>query len=228
MKYKKWTEDIYKQVEMLVKEGHTARQVAKMLDLSEDGVKRAKVTLKLSSRKGFNNNSIGGPDIDSPVYFKYLEYTATNNISIEEFNGSKGQSLLKCGECGKEWRSRLNDLERRKQTCTCKMVVGTSKVCTKWLDSLGIIDREYLIPGTLYRVDGICKESGTAYEFLGDFWHGNLEIYDLNEVNPINNRIFEDLFIQTIKRLEEIRLLGYKIVYIWETEYRKGLPPNKF
>lgn len=42
---------------------------------------------------------------------------------------------------------------------------------------------EFIIPKTKFRADGYCKENNTIYEFHGDFWHGNPNIYNQDEIN---------------------------------------------
>lgn len=68
-----------------------------------------------------------------------------------------------------------------------------SKPSILWLDFLSkfynihikhyLNDGEFLIPNTNYKADGYCKDTNTIYEFHGDFWHGNPEIYNPDEIN---------------------------------------------
>jgi hypothetical protein len=99
-----------------------------------------------------------------------------------------------------------------------------SKAGNKWLDSLGITIREYKIPGTNYAADGYDPKSKQVYEFLGDFWHGNLNKYDPEQLHPKRGITFEELFIQTTQRLQEIRDRGYQVMYIWESDWKRGEP----
>lgn len=52
-----------------------------------------------------------------------------------------------------------------------------------WLDSLNIQNnyRQYKIGK--YIVDGYDPNSNTVYEFYGDYWHGNPNIYNKNDMN---------------------------------------------
>jgi very-short-patch-repair endonuclease len=90
----------------------------------------------------------------------------------------------------------------------------------KWLDSIGISEnnRQYKIDK--FFVDGYEPETKTVYEFYGDFWHGNLEMYNKDDINPINNKTFEELYKNTIEREEFLKSLGYNVVSIWESEYK--------
>lgn len=46
-----------------------------------------------------------------------------------------------------------------------------------------LAEGEYYIPG-VGKVDGFCKETNTVYEFHGDYWHGNPDIFPLNNLFP--------------------------------------------
>jgi hypothetical protein len=99
---------------------------------------------------------------------------------------------------------------------TTKYHTGSLKE-KEWLDSLGITERQYPIEN--YRVDGYDPETNTVYEFLGDYWHGNPEVYDPDEYNKSCSKTFGLLFDETNKRLEHIKSLGYNIITKWENDY---------
>ena len=85
----------------------------------------------------------------------------------------------------------------------------------EWLDSLGITERQYPIAN--YKVDGYNPDTNTVYEFLGDYWHGNPEVYDPDDYNKSCSKTFGQLHNETIERLEHIKSLGYNIITKWET-----------
>lgn len=93
----------------------------------------------------------------------------------------------------------------------------------KWLDSLKIPEdwRENTIKinGKMYKPDGLDKENQIIYEFYGDFWHGNPEVFDKNKINVANNKTFEFLYEKTLNREKELKKAGYDIVSIWEKEF---------
>ena len=80
----------------------------------------------------------------------------------------------------------------------------------------------YPIKDRNFRVDAYDPETNTIYEFLGDFWHGNPEVYDLNDFNRSNKTKFQDLYGQTFDRLNFIKSLGYNVKYIWENDFLKS------
>ena len=83
------------------------------------------------------------------------------------------------------------------------------------------ITYEFTIPETQYRADGYCKENNTIYEFHGDFWHGNPNIYNHNDINKITNCTFKELYDKTIIKEKRIKELGYNLVVIWEYDWNK-------
>ena len=106
-----------------------------------------------------------------------------------------------------------------------------SKPSILWLDFLSkfyninikhyLNHGEFLIPTTRYKADGYCEENNTIYEFHGDFWHGNPEIYKQDEINKKTNCSFKELYEKTIIREEKIKELGYNLVIIWENDWKK-------
>jgi len=103
----------------------------------------------------------------------------------------------------------------------------------KWLDSLAtdsdinirhaLNGGEYIIPHTNLKVDGFYEKSNTVYEFYGDAFHGNLNIFGGNyKCHPYDKNITaKELFEKTQCRELKIKDMGYNIVTIWENEWDK-------
>ena len=88
---------------------------------------------------------------------------------------------------------------------------------------LKVLEKQfYPIKDRNFRVDAYDPETNTIYEFLGDFWHGNPEVYDFNDFNRSNKTKFQDLYGQTFDRLNFIKSLGYNVKYIWENDFLKS------
>ena len=100
--------------------------------------------------------------------------------------------------------------------CTkCGKIYGIKE--NKWLDMLGVVDRQVKIDG--YIVDGYDSKTNTIYEFNGDFWHGNPNIYNLTDTNSVIGKSFGYLYNKTIKREQYFIDNGYKLITIWESEF---------
>jgi len=104
-----------------------------------------------------------------------------------------------------------------------------SKAQIEWLDFMASLhkinirhaenNREYKIPNTSYIADGY-DGTNTIYEYHGDFWHGNPKIYDEFNINPKTKTTFGKLYENTMKKEEKIKSLGYKLITIWDSEWK--------
>ena len=65
----------------------------------------------------------------------------------------------------------------------------------------------------LYKSDAYDKETNTLYEFYGDYWHGNPEIF--------NSEFCHKKYRKTLEREELIKSLGYNLIIIWENDFNK-------
>jgi hypothetical protein len=113
-----------------------------------------------------------------------------------------------------------------------RYTVGYSMKCIKWLESImsqeGIFIQhagnigEFNIPGTRYKADGYCKKTNTVYEFHGDCFHGNPDLFeDTEQCNPFNDLTAKELYDDTINRENKIKELGFNLVVIWENDFNK-------
>jgi hypothetical protein len=135
-------------------------------------------------------------------------------------SGSRKKVWWKCNN-GHEWET---SIVHRKNGRTCPYCsVSISKASQEWLNSLGIELREKIIKcgSKKYKVDGLDVENNIVYEFFGDFWHGNPKIYKSDDINLVIKKTFGQLYIKTIERINELEKCGYKVVFIWESDWKK-------
>ncbi len=115
------------------------------------------------------------------------------------------------------------------QDCRLCSRSGVSKAEIAWLDSLAIPQqqRQVRLPELSIRVDGYDPVTRTVYEFLGDFWHGNPAVYAASSVNTVSKKTFGTLYIKTLARFARLTDAGYKVVWIWERDWRQKMlqPP---
>lgn len=110
-----------------------------------------------------------------------------------------------------------------------------SNIAINWIEQYAFTHRlksiqhalnggEYLIPSTRFKVDGYHPRSNTVFEFHGDAFHGNPNRYKpQDKCHPFNKNITADcLYKETLKREDLLKSLGYKLVVIWEYDYRLG------
>ena len=55
---------------------------------------------------------------------------------------------------------------------------------------------------------------------MGDYWHGNPNLFNTNHINKNVNKTFGKLYNETLKKLEKLKSLGYNIKYIWENDWK--------
>lgn len=106
------------------------------------------------------------------------------------------------------------------KSCT----ITVSKEETIWLDSLHIpnINRniQIVVDGYIFNVDAIDYETNTIYEFNGDYYHGNPEVYSSNLVNKTTNKTFGVLHENTLKKEKILSDAGYIVKSIWEKDFK--------
>jgi protein-arginine kinase activator protein McsA len=72
---------------------------------------------------------------------------------------------------------------------------------------------------TRYVVDGYLPETNTAYEFDGDFWHGNPTYYIPTDINVRAGKTYGELYEATLRKREALQKHGYNVVHIWESDW---------
>jgi hypothetical protein len=70
-----------------------------------------------------------------------------------------------------------------------------------------------------YKIDAYDPKSNTIYEFLGDFWYGNPDKFDLNDINAVNKTFFKKLCQNTVDRIILLKQNNYNVIYIWESKW---------
>ena len=138
-----------------------------------------------------------------------------NDVTV----GSTKKVWWVCSSCNYEWKTQVC-VRTGGHGCPRCAVGPVSKKSQQWLNSLGIPqeNREILLSELNYRVDAFVPETNTVYEFFGDYWHGNPEIFSPAEKNKTVNKTFGELYKETEKRLYRLIQAGYEVVYVWENE----------
>lgn len=158
-------------------------------------------------------------------FIKKAEVTHQNkyNYSKSVYLNSKTKVEIICNTHGSFFQI-PNDHIQGSNCPKCTRLGRTSKIESQWLDSL-LIPLQYRnfqikINKKLFYVDGFDPSTNTIYEFYGDFWHGNPKIYKSTDVNYINSKTYGELYSKTIDRQKSLNDAGYKIIYIWENEFK--------
>lgn len=73
-----------------------------------------------------------------------------------------------------------------------------------------------------FLVDGYDEASKTAYEFYGCFYHGcNKCNTEKGRWNPVTKKLHSHSLRETLEREKELKSLGYKVVVMWECEWKE-------
>lgn len=152
------------------------------------------------------------------------------DYSKTKYVNSKKKIIIICKIHGEFEQSPTNHT-RSKQGCPkCNTLFHISNKQIQWLELLmklnnihiqhGKNGNEYKINGTRYKADGYCSETNTIFEFHGDYWHGNPELY-LSNSKSHTYKTFGQLYKNTLKKENTIKKLGYNLVVMWENKWNK-------
>ena len=104
--------------------------------------------------------------------------------------------------------------------------VKSSFVETEWLDHLGIPMEwrqiKISIGNSHFFVDAYDPTTNTVYEFHGDFWHGNPEVFHPYKINKVAKKTFGNLYKATLKKENILKNAGYNVISIWESDWKRS------
>ena len=106
-----------------------------------------------------------------------------------------------------------------------KVRVGSSMAEKEWLDKFGVPERQkvIIVKGKFFSVDGYNAKTMTAYEFNGDAYHGSHKLYPKNRNIPNwLGKTPNELYMKTIERYDLLNMIGIKVFFVWESDYKKG------
>jgi len=175
--------------------------------------------------------------VDTLNNSKIISEWLTDNQDIEllePFSNDRTKILVKHVSCNHTWKSTVNQLKKsRKQGNSgcpkCSTARQYSGMAISWLNSLSNPNIQHAENGGeslllgRYRVDGYDPITETVYEFHGDKFHGNLDLFDPEyRCHPFDKSLTaEELWEQTFNRMRELAK-HYTVVYIWENDYKNG------
>ncbi len=141
-----------------------------------------------------------------------------------KFFSTRGKIEVICRKHG-SFSLRASHHIYEKQGCPkCSVSVSGKEI--SWLNSINIPDDsehrqvKIKINNKRYFVDGFDPTTNTIYEFLGDFWHGNPNVFEKEKYNTILNKTFGYLYEKTFDKIESLKQNGYNVIYIWEADFK--------
>lgn len=106
-----------------------------------------------------------------------------------------------------------------------KCVSSISKVEVEWLDSLSIKEeyrhKTLFVDSKRFYVDAYDPLTNIIYEFYGDYWHGNPNVFNQNLIHPDIKKSFGEIYSRTLEREMRLKQAGFTIISIWEADYRR-------
>lgn len=146
-------------------------------------------------------------------FHDYCTYDLSNYINL------KSKIKVICDKHG-EYETSARQCLSNSYACRYCSKSGHSKKEYKWLKNFNITTLNYYIKIDDYRfyADGYDESTNTIYEYLGDYWHGNLSIYPEDQLNMVNKKSMKKLFEDTKNRFDILKNNGYNIVYTWESD----------
>jgi len=149
------------------------------------------------------------------------------NYDKAVYNGVDVPIIITCPLHGDFKRTPYYHLKKKHKCPKCSKYV--SFIENDWLNKMNIPNDENhrqvkirVGKRRTYRVDGIIEETKTIYEFMGDYYHGNPEIFKPETFNKKCHKTHGELYQKTINKLNTLYQMGYKVIYIWESDFRKG------
>lgn len=93
-----------------------------------------------------------------------------------------------------------------------------SKPQLEFLEYCGLTNNDCEVKFGKYSVDGF--KNGIIYEFLGDYWHGNPEIFNPIKINKRNGKTFGQLNMFVFDRFNALKTItNHTIKFIWELDW---------
>jgi len=151
-----------------------------------------------------------------------------NNLYTYDFcnyNSMKEHVIITCKDHGNFTQSPTQHLHHGAGCHICAQIYTSSKGEKDWLDYCNVPDDiahrqvKIKLENRIFILDGLFEN--TVYEYLGDFWHGNPNLFLGSEINILAKKSYQDLYLETLQRFDILKNSGYNVKYIWESEWHK-------
>jgi G:T-mismatch repair DNA endonuclease (very short patch repair protein) len=162
-------------------------------------------------------------------------------ISEKQSTFSLEKCISKYGEIKgtQVWKKRQDKWKSKVFNDSQHISRGYSKIGEEFINLiLGILERiEYPLDNILYankekfiknkegkvfKYDLTFINSRKIIEFNGDFWHCNPIIFEAGYLNKPKNMTAKEIWEYDLKKKKAAEDNGYRIIYVWESDYRKN------
>lgn len=94
-----------------------------------------------------------------------------------------------------------------------------------WLDYINVDEslrnKTLKINNRKFNVDALDEKNKIIYEFNGDYWHGNPNRFNPNDMNKVVKKTFGELYQKTIDKQKYLEANGYTVISIWESQWKQ-------
>jgi hypothetical protein len=202
---------------------HTFKQRPNKIKLGHIGCEKCLKEKRVQQRRKSHEDFVRDGKRIHGDKFNYIEEYKGNNIKIQ----------IQCIEHNSINLQRPSSHLNGQNPCPECYRHGYSKGQIEWLNfkmvtipdirhMLNHVDKEYKIPNSNYSADGYSKKENTIFEYHGDRFHGNPELYDPNEIFPLVKKTYGELYDNTMEKQKFCEESGFKYVFIWESKWNRG------
>lgn len=182
-------------------------------------------TLGKKNKSGFCNRHRDRTGKNNPFYGKHHS-KETIKLLRERCSKSSHEKWKDPVYMKEYWRK---GIIVKNDNCSCNISEMEKKFFEELNEVLPYIGRKTVEKGAKWFFpDGIDDRVGVIIEFYGGYWHANPLLYEANDI--VHHSIHaKDIWEKDAKRIQELEMMGYKVLIVWESEYKedsKGVIEN--
>lgn len=182
-----------------------------------------------SKRKGVVTTTENNVTVTHPLIIPFFREDENDTLKgpLESFrSGAHANVFWTCPKCDELFLRSINQMCLNPNCPACVSKETSSLSSRAWLGTFSLRPQmllEYPVRnpnGRYWRLDAAIPSMMLGFEFHGDLWHGNPDVYpDPDFISSMTNMRAEDLWYRTIAREDALRKMGWKLIIIWESEW---------
>lgn len=177
----------------------------------------------INSKQGCPKCGKGCLDTDEFIKRAKASHGNKYNYSRTVYKNSKTKVKIICKKHGEFLQLPHNHIQNRNGCPKCGQNI--SKPEMEWLDWLNVPEQHrqktLTIEDQQVKVDAFDPTRNIVYEFWGDFFHGNPDVFDPDDVNPKTKHTYGFLFERTQDKRKTLLDAGYLLEEIWENDWKQ-------
>ena len=75
------------------------------------------------------------------------------------------------------------------------------------------------VDGRRFNLDAYDPTTNTVYEFFGNYWHGNPDVFAADTANSTVGITHGELYARALDKIWTLEKAGYNVVHIWEHDW---------